>query len=88
LTDTANKTKARRLAWTGVLVLFLAAIIAQSNSNLAFAVIGVGAGRRKRRGVIIGTALLITKQRGGRLLIFVGAATTIAGTVLSIIFQS
>jgi hypothetical protein len=76
-TDTANREKARRLAWVGVLVLFLAVLVAQYQSSLALAVIGVGA-------VMLGTALLITKQRGGRLLILVGAATAIMGIVFTI----
>lgn len=76
-TDTSNKEKARRLAWAGVLVLFLAVLVAQSYSNLAMAVIGVGA-------VMLGTALLITKQRGGRPLIGVGIAVAIMGIVFTI----
>jgi hypothetical protein len=80
-TDTANKTKARRLAWAGVLVIFLAAIVAQYQSNLAMAVIGLGT-------AMLGTALLITKQWGGRVLIGVGIAAVIIGIVLAIIFPS
>ena len=76
-TDTANKEKARRLAWAGVLVLFLAVLVAQSYSNLALAVSGVGA-------VMLGTALLTTKQRGGRPLIGVGIAVAIMGIVFTI----
>jgi hypothetical protein len=76
-TGTANKTKGRRLAWAGVLVLFAAVIVAQYQSSQALAIIGAGV-------FMLGTALLITKQRGRRVLICVGAATAIMGIIFAL----
>ncbi|WP_285244235.1 hypothetical protein [Pseudarthrobacter sp. fls2-241-R2A-127] len=78
--ETANKRKAQLLGWVGVLVLFLAAFVAQFHSSLSLTVIGVGM-------VMLGAAMLITKQWGARLLIGVGAAVGVAGVVLAVIFQ-
>ena len=76
----ANKRKAQLLGWAGVLVLLLATVVAQFHSSLSLTVIGVGM-------VMLGAALLITKQWGARLLVGVGAAVGIAGVVLAVIFK-
>jgi hypothetical protein len=79
--ETANREKAHLLGWAGVLVLFLASFVGPLHSSLALTIIGAG-------GVMLGTALLITKQWGGRLLIGVGAAVGVTGIVLAIIFPN
>ena len=80
LTDEEKHRKARRLAWTGVLFLFLAALLAPSYWGPAVGVGGAGL-------INLGLALLATNQvkAGARVLVGMGAATAVTGIVLTVL---
>ncbi|MFE4835316.1 hypothetical protein ACFRAU_11630 [Arthrobacter sp. NPDC056691] len=77
MTETEKGRKARRLAWTGVLLLFVGILLVPNHWGPAMVIDGAGI-------FALGTALRDTKQQGGRILQVVGAAIMIAGAVLTI----
>lgn len=78
LTDEEKYTKAHRLAWTGVVFLFLAAFLAPFYWGPAVGIGGAGV-------INLGIALLATNQvkAGARVLVGLGAAAAVAGIVLT-----
>ncbi|WP_285251233.1 hypothetical protein [Pseudarthrobacter sp. fls2-241-R2A-168] len=79
LTEEERYRKARRLAWLGVVYLFLAALLAPLHYAPAVGIGGAGI-------LNLGTALLASNQRktGARVLLVVGAATVVTGIILTI----
>ena len=77
LTEAEKHGKARNLAWSGVILLFVASLLAPSNWGPAVGIGGTGI-------FALGTALHDTKQRVGRILQVTGAAVVITGIALTI----